>query len=114
MILLAQSYLLGQGAAGMKNFNQYKEVVPGVDFFASNRESTTAFQKPLAETRERLTGLLGSEWPRGAVFVCSSLAQKDSFYEPRALKMGYKWVLVALTPEVQAEETDGPSEGPAR
>ncbi len=88
----------------MKNFNQYKEVVPGVDFFASNREATTAFQKPIAEARERLMSLLGPEWPKGAIFICSSLAQKDSFYEPRALKMGYKWVLVAMTPEVQAEE----------
>ncbi len=104
LVCLAHASLLSQGSGGMKNFNLYKEVVPGVDFFASNREATTAFQKPLVEARERLTSLLGPEWPRGAIFICSSLAQKDSFYEPRAIKMGYKWVLVAMTPEVQAEE----------
>lgn len=104
LISFVPTLLLGQGSSGMKNFNLYKELVPGVDFFASNREAATAFQKPLTEARERLMGLLGTEWPKGAVFICSSLAQKDSFYEPRALRMGYKWVLVALTPEVQAEE----------
>jgi len=87
-----------------KDFNRFKGTVPGVDFFASNRGVVTPFEKPIAETRERLANLLGQNPPPGAIFVCSSLAQKDAVYEPRALKMGYNWILSVLTPEARTDE----------
>ncbi|HXK59387.1 MAG TPA: hypothetical protein PLP42_05775 [Acidobacteriota bacterium] len=88
---------------GFKSFTRFS-VMPGVDFFASSRQDILAFQEPIAETRERLASLLGTELPRGAIFVCSTLAQKDEVYEPRAAKMGYKWTLTVLTPQARSEE----------
>jgi hypothetical protein len=102
---MGMANLGAQGTASFKNFNLYKEVVPGVDFFAASRQETTSFQKPVAEARGRIATLLGSDLPRGAIFICSSLAQKDSVYEPKALRMGYGWILSALTAEARADET---------
>jgi hypothetical protein len=104
LLLTVSSSALGSQAEGFKDFNHFKGVVPGVDFFASNRAAVTPFEKPVAETRQRLADLLGRDLPPGAVFVCSTLAQKDAVYEPRALKMGFKWILSVLTPEARADE----------
>ncbi|MBM3792371.1 MAG: hypothetical protein FJW35_18765 [Acidobacteria bacterium] len=90
---------------GFKNFNLFKDVLPGVDFFAANRQQATPFEKPLTESRQKLVDLLGSAIPKGAIFICSTLEQKDAVYEPRAIKMGYGWVLMALTAEARADET---------
>jgi len=90
--------------AGFRGFNQFSNVVPGIDFFASNRQQVTPFEQPMAAARQRLADLLGSELPRGAVFICSTLEQKDSVYEPRVLKNGYRWLLSSLTAEARTEE----------
>lgn len=95
---------LAQETVQFKGFNEFKEVVRGVDFFAAERRLVTPFEKPLSETRQRLETLLGPELPRGAVFVCSSLQQKDNVYEPRVLRMGYGWILIALTAEARTQE----------
>lgn len=93
-----------QNQTGFKDFNQFKGIVPGVDFFASNRAAVTPFEKPVAETRQRMAELLGKNPPPGAIFVCSTLAQKDAVYEPRAIRMGFTWLLSVLTPEARADE----------
>lgn len=93
-----------QQAVSFKNFNQFRGIVPGVDFFAANRQAVVPFEKPAAEGMQMLATLLGGELPKGAVFICSTLQQKDSIYEPRVLRSGYGWVVVALTAEARAEE----------
>jgi len=93
-----------QQAVSFKNFNQFRGIVPGVDFFAANRQAVVPFEKPAAEGMQKLATLLGGELPKGAVFICSTLQQKDSIYEPRVLRSGYSWVVVALTAEARAEE----------
>ena len=94
-----------QGAATFKRFVVYKQIVADVDFFASNRPLITPYEKPVAETIARLKTLFGENIPRGAIFICSTLEQKDSIYEPMVLKMGYGWTLTAITPEVRMQET---------
>jgi len=53
----------------------------------------------------KLKTLLGQNLPKGAIFVCSTLEQKDSIYEPQILKMGYGWTLTATTAEMRTQET---------
>jgi len=87
-----------------KNFNSFRNIVPGVDFFASNRQTIAPYEEASAEAVAKLKYLLGEEIPKGAIFICSNLAQKDSLYEPGVLKQGYSWVLVSTTPEVRIQE----------
>jgi len=87
-----------------KDFKQFKGIVPGVDFFAKARKEITPFEKPIAEAHKKLASILDGELAAGAIFICSSRKQKDSVYEPRALQMGYKWLLSPLTPEAGAQE----------
>jgi hypothetical protein len=94
-----------QETALFKGFQGIKDVVRGVDFFAAERRLVTPFEKPLSETRQRLETLLGPDLPKGAVFICSSLQQKDNVYEPRVLRMGYGWILIALTADARMQET---------
>ena len=94
-----------QDTAVFKGLTSFKDVVSGVDFFAGNRRLVTPFEKPIAEAHQRLVSLLGPDLPKGAVFICSSLQQRDSVWEPRALKLGYKWLLISLTAEARTEET---------
>jgi hypothetical protein len=93
-----------QQPATFKNFVPFKQLVPGIDFFASSRQLVAPYEKPAAEAMDKLRSLLGPNLPQGAVFICSTLAQKDSVYEPKILKMGYGWTLMATTPEVRMEE----------
>ncbi len=104
LLLIVSSSALGSQEEGFKDFTRFRGIVPGVDFFASNRAAVTPFEKPVADTRQRLADLLGKNLPPGAIFVCSTLAQKDAVYEPRALKMGFTWLLSVLTPEARADE----------
>ena len=87
-----------------KTFNRFAGLAPYVDFFASKRQSVSPYEKPAAETIRKLQTLFGDTLPMGAIFICSSLEQKDSIYEPIVLKMGYKWALTIETQEVAAEE----------
>jgi len=93
-----------QQADKYKTFTRFSGTVPYTDFFASKRQSISPYLEPAKQTIEKLQSLLGEALPKGAIFVCSSLEQKDSIYEPIILKMGYKWVLTVETPEVAAEE----------
>jgi hypothetical protein len=93
-----------QQAVTFKNFASFKQIVKGIDFYASNRQQIAPYEKRAAETIARLETLLGTDLPRGAIFVCSTLAQKDSIYEPKVLRAGYGWTLTAITPEVRIEE----------
>jgi len=88
-----------------KGFNKYKSGVSGVDFFAGSSKDATLFETPVAEAQKRLATILGNELPPGAIFICSSLQQKDTVYEPRILRAGYKWDLVALTSAARLDET---------
>jgi hypothetical protein len=102
---LGAAPIQAQQAVSFKNFNQFKGIVSGIDFFASNRQAVVPFEKPAAETLGKLATLLGGNLPKGAIFICTSLEQKDSVYEPRVLRAGYGWALSALTSEARAEET---------
>jgi hypothetical protein len=92
-------------AVSFKNFNTFHNVVPGVDFFASSRQVIAPYEKAAAEAVAKLKGLFDEDLPKGAIFICSNLAQKDSLYEPVVLKRGYSWVLISVTPEVRMQET---------
>jgi hypothetical protein len=91
-------------ADSYKNFSQYPRLVERIDFYASNRQLVDPFIKPAGETIARLQNLFGTELPKGAIFICSTLEQEDSIYEPKILKMGYGWALTATTPEVRMQE----------
>jgi hypothetical protein len=93
-----------QQQASYKNFSTFRDIVPGVDFFASNRQVVAPYEKPTAEAMDRLKGLLGANLPKGAIFICSTLEQKDSIYAPKVLKAGYGWILTAETPNVRAQQ----------
>ena len=93
-----------QDAVSFKNFTTFQNIVPGVDFFASNRQTITPYETAAAEAILKLKELFDEDLPKGAIFICSNLAQKDSLYEPIVLKRGYKWVLIAETPEVRMQE----------
>ena len=93
-----------QDAVSFKNFTTFQNIVPGVDFFASNRQTITPYEVATAEAISKLKGLFDEDLPKGAIFICSNLAQKDSLYEPIVLRRGYKWVLISETPEVRMQE----------
>lgn len=93
-----------QEAAQFKNFVAFRQLVPGIDFFASNRQTVAPYEKPAAEAIAKLRNLFGPNLPKGAIFICSNLAQKDSVYEPVVLKKGYTWTLTAITSEVRMQE----------
>ena len=93
-----------QDAVSFKNFTTFQNIVPGVDFFASNRQTITPYEAATAEAISKLKGLFDEDLPKGAIFICSNLAQKDSLYEPIVLRRGYKWVLISETPEVRMQE----------
>jgi hypothetical protein len=88
-----------------KNFKFIKkEAAPGIDFYANNESEVEPFLKPVAEARKNLAAFLGDDLTRGGIFVCSTLQQRDSVYDARVFKEGYKWFLLQLTPEAQREE----------
>ena len=87
-----------------KHFASFKGIVPEVDFYASNRQALAAYEKPVGETIAKLRSLFGTNLPKGAIFICSTLEQKDAVYEPKVLKSGYSWSLTAVGPEVRSQE----------
>jgi hypothetical protein len=93
-----------QQAAQFKNFVSFRQLVPGIDFFASNRQVVAPYEKPAAEAIDRLKNLFGTDLPKGAIFICSNVAQKDAVYEPVVLKAGYGWTLTAITSAVRMQE----------
>lgn len=87
-----------------KNFNSFKNPASGVDFYAGSKSDFVRFEKPIAEGRQRLSVFLGSDLAKGAVVICSTLAQRDSVSEARMLRLGYRWVLIELTPEANTQQ----------
>jgi len=93
-----------QQAVSFKNFSSFRKLVTGIDFFASRRQLVTPYVEPTSETMARLQKLLGPDLPKGAIFICSTLEQKDSIYEPKVLRSGYGWTLTVITAEVRMQE----------
>ncbi|MBP1622312.1 MAG: hypothetical protein H6Q07_332 [Acidobacteria bacterium] len=93
-----------QQTASFKHFTAFRNIVPGIDFFASSRQVVAPYEKPAAETVAKLKSLFGADLPKGAIFICSTLVQKDAVYEPKVLKSGYSWALTAETPEVRSQQ----------
>jgi hypothetical protein len=87
-----------------KNFKSFKNSAIGVDFYAGSKSDVTPFEKVVTEARQRLSVFLGNDLARGAVVICSTLAQKDSVSEAKLLRQGYRWVLIELTPEASAQQ----------
>jgi hypothetical protein len=88
-----------------KNFKFFKkDVAPGIDYFAGNQNDIEPYIKPVVGARAKIGDFLGKELSRGAIFVCSTVAQKDAVYDVKVFKSGYKWYLIQLTPEAQREE----------
>jgi hypothetical protein len=87
-----------------RNFKKFKDVIAGVDFFAGNRVELAPFEKPLAEARQKLSAFLGDDLAKGAIVICGKLEQKDSVNEIKVLRMGYRWVLIQLTPEASNQQ----------
>ncbi len=94
-----------QQAGRYKKFTKFGQPETGIDFYASSRQLTSPFEKPAADAVAKLKTLLGQNLPKGAIFVCSTLEQKDSIYEPQVLKMGYGWTLTATTADMRTQET---------
>jgi hypothetical protein len=104
IITIGAESVWAQKAGAFKSFTQFRQLAPGIDFFASNRQVIAPYEKPAAQIMERLRALLGENLPKGAIFICSTLAQKDSIYEPMILKLGYGWILTAQTSDVRRQE----------
>jgi hypothetical protein len=96
--------LVVQSPVTFKNFVPFKQIVTDIDFYASNRKMISPYEKPAEETIARLKTLFGENLPKGAIFICSTLAQKDSIFEPKVLKSGYSWTLTEITSEVRMQE----------
>ena len=56
-----------------RNFTLFPGLVQGVDFFATSQNQVKAFEKPIADARQRLQQFLGDDLAPGAVFICSSV-----------------------------------------
>ncbi len=93
-----------QGDNLIKNFNVFKNPSIGVDFYAGSKSDAAPFEKPVAEARQRLSVFLGNDLAGGAVVICSTLEQKDSVSEAKMLRLGYRWVLIELTPEASSQQ----------
>jgi hypothetical protein len=87
-----------------RNFKAFKNLIPGIDFYARGKADVEPFGKPLADAGDRLRTFLGPELPKGAIVICSSMEQRDSVSEVRVLRMGYQWVLVQLTQEATNQQ----------
>jgi len=84
-----------------RNFTSFLDIVPGVDFFASSRETIAPYEAAVAAAMEKVKHLLGDDLPKGAIFICTNQTQVDSLYEPVVIRQGYSWVLISTTPEVR-------------
>jgi len=101
--MLSVSLYGAQTDSFKKNFNLFREVAPGVDFFAASKSDTAPFERPVREAQKKLASLIGRKLSRGVVVVCTTMEQKDSVLESRLLKLGYSWALIQLTPAAMAE-----------
>lgn len=104
IVTFGNGFARAEQPVAFKHFASFKGIVPDVDFYASNRQALAAYEKPIGETIARLKSLFGTNLPKGAIFICSTLEQKDAVYEPKVLKSGYSWSLTAVGPEVRSQE----------
>jgi hypothetical protein len=102
--VISWAAVLPQEDSFSRNFKKFKDVTSGVDFFAGNRAELAPFEKPIAEARQKLSAFLGDDLAKGAIVICSKLEQKDSVNEIKVLRMGYRWVLIQLTPEASNQQ----------
>jgi hypothetical protein len=102
--LLGADSAHAQQTVQFKHFVSFRQIVAGIDFYASSRQMIAPYEKPAADAMERLKTLFGTDLPKGAIFICSTLEQKDSIYEPMVLKRGYAWTLTVNTPDVRVQE----------
>jgi hypothetical protein len=73
-----------------KSFKSFKkDVAPGIDYFANDQKDIEPFVKPVVEARAKIGDFLGTELSRGAIFVCSTVAQRDAVYDVKVFKSGY-------------------------
>ena len=104
VLVLVAAFCVNSASAqtvSFRNFTSFQDIVPGVDFFASNRETIAPYENAAKEAIERVKHLLGDDIPKGAIFICTNQTQTDSLYEPVVIRQGYSWVLISTTPEVQ-------------
>jgi hypothetical protein len=94
-----------QQTVTFKRFVPFKQIVADIDFYASSRQVIAPYEKPVAEAVAKLKTLFGMSIPKGAIYICSSLEQKDAIYEPMVLKAGYSWIISVNTPDVRIQET---------
>ncbi len=106
LFLMLSANLVAVEQSGFKNFNSFRQAAPGIDFFASSQKDVAPYEKPAIEAISRLKAILGENLPKGAIFICSTLAQKDSVYEPRVLKAGYSWSLTVETSQVRMQQME--------
>ena len=67
---LSVSLANAQQTVSFKSFTAFRNVVPGIDFFASNRQAIAPYEKPAGEAIARLKQLFGANLPKGAIFIC--------------------------------------------
>jgi len=104
VLILITAFCVNPASAqtvSFRNFASFQDIAPGVDFFASNRETIAPYENAAKEAIERVKHLLGDDLPKGAIFICTNQTQTDSLYEPVVIRQGYSWVLILTTPEVQ-------------
>jgi hypothetical protein len=86
------------------SFQTFKNLVPGVDFFAASRKDFAPFEKPLIDARKKLAVFLGEDMAQGAVVICTTAAQRDTVTETRLLRLGYKWAIIQMTPDAVIQQ----------
>ncbi len=104
LLLWSFSSVFSQTDNFTKNFKQFKEPINNIDFYSYSRSDIAPFEKPLQEALKKLAEFLDQELTKGAIVICTTAEQKDSVSEARLLKMGYRWVLIQLTPEAAAQQ----------
>ncbi len=88
----------------IKNFKQFRNVSLNIDFYAAESSQIAPFEKPIRDARQKLASFLGEDLAKGAIVICSSLEQKDSVNEAKIKKLGYRWVLIQMTPEAMTQQ----------
>jgi hypothetical protein len=104
LLMLTAAIAMPQTVTFQNSFKTFKNVVPGVDFFAASRNDITPYEQPLMEARKKLAVFLGNEMTQGAVVICTTAPQRDTVTETRLLRMGYKWAIIQMTPDAALQQ----------
>jgi hypothetical protein len=76
-LILFTGIALAQENPFTKTFKHFKDVAPGIDFYATAQSDFEHYVKPVTDVRQKIAEFTGGELAPGAIFVCSKLAQKD-------------------------------------